>query len=534
MVCVLMSETYHIILVDDEDEIRGRIASKIDDDSGFRVVGTAGNGFDALSILEEQHVDVVLSDIRMPFVDGIELARIIRRDHPHIKIAFITGYDEFHYAKEAITLKVDAYLMKPVTSDDIRSFLRSLKNLLDQERRQTREFMDMKDQISELLPLIADSYLISLMQQERLTERDIQKLQLYGLDVESPQFFFTCVSYIDAFTLDNLEFAETRKVQVNSLFKKVFADMSVKHTLMLADSIVFLVSPTARDGHQLDELFSVLGASVQQLLGVTMLIGISAAYDDFKSFPTSYVEAKRALSYASLYDYGTIVFFDELRHGTVKKSLFSITDYAGFDRLIQYGDEADIQSRIIEMKKRLSQDAAYLREYVLIDLSGLLMHLFKQANIDVEEVIDSDIYSALCVHQTYDEMLDFVQNLFVRIHDLDERKQLSNSERIAMDALQYIHDHYQDQNLSLELLSDTLNVSHSHLSTLFKKHTGTTFTRHLIRYRMERAKELLETTDLKIVDIAIQVGYSDVYYFSHSFKKVVGVSPREYRKHEMV
>ena len=130
-----MADPYKIILVDDEDEVRGRISSKISDDSGFVVAGTAGNGYDALELIEKLSPQVVLTDIKMPYIDGIELAEIIRRDYPTVRIGFITGYDEFDYARQAIKLGVRSYLTKPLTQEDISEFLRKLKVELDDEYR---------------------------------------------------------------------------------------------------------------------------------------------------------------------------------------------------------------------------------------------------------------------------------------------------------------------------------------------------------------------------------------------------------------
>jgi two-component system response regulator YesN len=114
-----MPDPYKIILVDDEDEVRGRISSKITAESGFVVAGTAGNGYDALELIEKLAPQVVLTDIKMPYIDGIELAGIIRRDYPTVRIGFITGYDEFDYARQAIKLGVRSYLTKPLTQEDI-------------------------------------------------------------------------------------------------------------------------------------------------------------------------------------------------------------------------------------------------------------------------------------------------------------------------------------------------------------------------------------------------------------------------------
>ncbi len=131
-------------------------------------------------------------------------------------------------------------------------------------------------------------------------------------------------------------------------------------------------------------------------------------------------------------------------------------------------------------------------------------------------------------------MLDWVKEILLKIKIQDNRRQLSHSENLTKKAMDYINQHYSDVNLTLEKLSSQINVSISHLSMLFKKNSGVTFSKYLINIRITKAKELLDTTNLKIVDISEKVGYKDVYYFSHSFKKVTGVSPREYRNNETI
>ena len=153
-----MNQIYKLLLVDDEDEIRGRIASLISDESGFVVVGKAGNGHDAYELVEELKPDVVLTDIKMPFIDGIELAKMLKRDYPTIKVAFISGYDEFKYAQEAINLNVISYLMKPLSSNDINLFLNQLKHQLDDEYQKKFNIDEAMKHYKEGLPLIYISW----------------------------------------------------------------------------------------------------------------------------------------------------------------------------------------------------------------------------------------------------------------------------------------------------------------------------------------------------------------------------------------
>ena len=157
------TEYYKLILVDDEDEVRGRISSKISEESGFRVVGTAGNGHDALELIDEHSPHVVITDIRMPFIDGIELASVIKREYPTIRVAFITGYDEIDYAKEAIALGVKSYLTKPLTQGDISRFLTQLKGELDDEFRRKSDEELLRARYEEGLPLLIDSHFSAVL-----------------------------------------------------------------------------------------------------------------------------------------------------------------------------------------------------------------------------------------------------------------------------------------------------------------------------------------------------------------------------------
>lgn len=530
-----MDQIYNIVLVDDEDEMRGRIASKITPETGFRIVGSAGNGYDALDILEEKDVDLVLSDIKMPFIDGIELARIIRRDYPRVKVAFITGYDEFNYAKEAISLKVDAYLMKPVTSKDINNFLTSIKSSLDEEMKQMNDITKMTEQYNQLLPVIGDSYLTSMLQSEYAQSNDIEKLVLYGVDPRGYHSFVTFLACFDDEAIEGLKEKEDLKIKANEFFKKVFSSLPFIHSVLISEGLLFIMSIDDVPKNLHDEMLREFVYATNEFLKYQLRIGVSAIFHEFKNMPASYRQAKRALSYANLYNYGNIVYYNELNNVQQKQLLISISEYIEIDQIVQFGREEDIKDYIDKLKDRLStEDGTYIREYVVVDLSSMIMHLIDQSKVDSSDLSETNFFTAINGIRTYDDMLDYVSEILFQIKELDKRKQLSNSEQITLSALDYISNNYKNPNVSLELLSEELNISISHLSMLFKKHSGTTFTKYLIQYRMDKAKELLDSTELKIVDISIQVGYSDVYYFSHSFKKVVGVSPRKYRKHEVV
>lgn len=528
-----MERVYNIILVDDEDEIRGRIASKISEDLGFKIVGSAGTGYDALDLLEEQDVDVVLTDIKMPFIDGIELTRIIRRDYPMIKVAFITGYDEFLYAQEAINLNVNSYMMKPITSKQINQFLSKLKTDLDKEYEQMQDIMIMKEKYEELLPIIGDSYLSSLINMDNVTDSSKEQLKLYGIDVEGHKNFTTCLVQIKD-SSKTLKENEQRKVNTNEMFKKVFMKADFKHSLLVADGIVFIFSFDDYDKSHVDELLHELCESTKEYIDTELLVGVSSVYSDFVDFPKSYEKARRAMGYATMDDFNNVVYEEELLQLKVKQSFISIRDFSTYDTLIQYGSKEQIIEKTNELIERAKDTQSFNREFVVIDLASLIINLADHASVSINDILDVELIDYFNKYNNYEGMLRGFLDIIFKICEFDSRSQINYNEQMIKDTISYIENNYTDTELSLEQICDEFNISISHMSTMFKKNSGYTFSKYLIKVRLDKAKQLLQTTSLKIADIASQVGYSDVYYFSHSFKKVVGVSPRDYRNEETI
>ncbi|MCF7924938.1 MAG: response regulator [Candidatus Izimaplasma sp.] len=526
-----MKPVYKLILVDDEDEVRGRIASRISKDIGFEIVGKAGNGYDALELIEKLKPDVVLTDIKMPFIDGIELARIIRRDYPMIRVAFITGYDEFNYAKKAVELHVVKYLMKPVTSHEINTFLKELKQSLDEEYRNMKDLMIVKEKYEQLLPLIGDSFLSSLINDTTLTPYHIDKLGLYGIDVSKYKGFITCLVQTKNRGTYDLKRLEQLKVNANEMFKSIFSKAKFKHSLLVAEGLVFVFTIESLTKNKIDTLLFELIESAREYLDVELLIGVSKPYDEFNHFPISYRQSKKALGYANSYDFGNIVYADELITYDKESKLITLEDYANFDQLLHYGTTQLLQDEIEKIKNRIRKsDVFYDLPFLQIEIGHLIIHLASKAEVSLDNVIDGDLLITIQRTTAIDELFSLFEEVLLTVKALDIRKQLTRSEKLTQEAIAYIDEHYNDTTLTLEQLSDHLNVSLSHLSMLFKKNSGYTFSKYLIKVRMQKAEEYLSNTDLKIADIALLCGYSDVYYFSHSFKKHSGLSPRMYRK----
>lgn len=522
-----MSEKYKLILVDDEDDVRGRILSKIKDDSGFVVVGKAGNGYDALELIEEHSPHIVLTDIKMPFINGIELAKIIKRDYPTTKVAFISGYDEFDYAREAIEQNVLSYLTKPITSNDIDVFLSKVKKQLDEERLELESIASIKEKYDEILPIIGDSYLSSLLLTSSITKSNLEKLKFYGVDVGEGKYL-TCMLEVDQIYKREISEIEKYKVRINEILKSKFKQYNNSHSLVIPDGIVLIVNLDSKTVKDVDYILFEVIKTVEDFLKVDIKIGVSKVFDNFNKLPDSFRNAKKALGYGQILDLSRIIYSNELDNIDKEKSLDTIDDIFDIENIIKYGSNKSVDTAINRIKRKLVDQKelfAVKNNIIIIKFANLLIELAGD--------VEPDIINRLSKLKTIDS---FIENISKRIREIrvkDLNNQKSRTEKMLEATIAYIVNNYSDPMLSLEKVCSEMNVSVSHLSMLLKKKKGITFNKFLIKTRLDEAIKLLKTTDMKIADISNVCGYNEVYYFSHSFKKYIGAPPGEYRKNAL-
>ena len=527
-----MIENYKMILVDDEDDVRGRLISKIKDDSGFTVVGKAGNGYDALELIEKHRPHVVLTDIKMPFIDGIELARIIRRDYPTTKVAFISGYDEFDYARQAIELNVLSYLMKPVTSGELDVFLSKLKKSLDEEIDSITNTEKLKDNYNHSLPLLIDAHLNSILLKQELTKEDFDKLSTYGLEIGKGNYI-TC--YIGAERKGSTFFEETGKTKIflKNLIDKVFSSYDFKYQLLVSDGIILTVRDEKNNiSKEIDlELFEIIKYA-EQYGNADIQIGVSKMFNDFRDFPKSFKESNEALGYSNYYNTGRIIYFGEIEKKEKKHIVIDEAVMSDLEYQMKYGSKEAIEESLLKLQeftKNDNQDIILDHQLLVINLANSIINFSNSVNVSLRDAFDGNILEKLLSYSNSEDLFGWIKDIIFKLRDLNIKSHTNKTEQIIQNAVKYINSNYSDLNVSLESVSDYLNISVSYLSMLFSKNQKISFNKYLVKVRMEKAKELLKFTKDKVINISRLVGYNEVYYFSHSFKKYTGVSPKEFR-----
>ena len=410
---------YTVVVADDEDELREAVCTMIPwQDYGFCLVGSAGNGLDALQLVEKYKPDLLLTDIRMPFISGIELARQVREVRPATNIAFLSGYDDFKYAKQAIQYNIISYMLKPLTLEGLGAELRNIRQKIDAQFamfRQTAPAPERQDQrAAMLMPLVLDDY--AEPEEEGRAEEYARQCGLLR-DREDRPCYTVMVSTLLGEDGTN-ETAPSFAASVDRLAAKYLRAVSFFASGKVIS--VLLGNPSDFDEY-LHILTDEIPQMAQRVLGKGCRIGVSRMGRSLSQLHDGYREAMEAL---------------------------------------RQGDRSE---------------------------SGV----------------------------------QFIGDLSPAV---------KGGSLLCRRALETLDQNYMDASLSLVSLSGMLDVSPNHLSACIKKYAGDTFINLLIRRRMEAARELLTSTDLKIQEISRRCGYTDQHYFSYCFKKYCSESPNAMRR----
>lgn len=524
---------YKLILVDDEFDIRSRLIQTIESlDCGFEVVANYDNGIDAYDGVLQINPDIIVTDIRMPFMTGIELLKKVKESLPLIKSVIITGFDEFDYAKKAIDLGVSGFLTKPITRNDLEEILKKAKNELDEEYQRNSNLENMENFIKESLPVIKENNLHRLITLTSPDKKFIKKLEFNGIFLNY-KYFMTCIVDMDL-DLNNMD---VEKYEFNLLSVKKYIQESMQNnfvheTFTNDDEIITIIKSNEEISlSQIEHCFEYVLMKTEKFLNLTISVGISLPSKE-KNFKEMYNQAQSALEYRSIMGGNEIFYAGNFDTNYEKVRIIDEDDMKELNYSIKYHTLEETKKVMDCLKKKLSKP-----EYLAsnsFNLSMILNNIVRSCD-DLDSLYgESKIsyYDRLFEMKTVEEAFNWLQGLVERIKLLNKDTIADSIQKNLNKIINYIDTHYTDNDLSLEVLAEKVNISISYVSAILKKEKNTTFVKYLTTLRMEKAKELLKNPNMKIVDIAESVGYSEPYYFSHSFKKYQGVSPKEYRTNE--
>lgn len=527
---------YKMILVDDEEDVRVSIERKVDWNAlGFELAGSVSNGEEALELAEQIHIDVVMTDIKMPFMDGLTLCAKLKENYKNTKVVLYSGFDDFEFAREAIHLDAAEYLLKPIGAKDLENVFRKLKENLDREFDERRNIENLYDYYQKSLPLMKEQLLTSILEGKISGEHAETMIHTYGMHFFAPYYAVALVG-ADFWTIEKeVRAGQMLMLSLKNLAAEYLEKVMQVQILTYLDRIV-IIARLQKMGEIRDFLYhmSQICKMGSRMLELNVDAGIGHVCSQLSQIATSHEEAKEAFDYRVLLDESCQAIY--INDVEPKKEEVFLREPAGLKKILRsmkLGTREEVEESVDEFIRELKQYKITVQQYQLTSMEVLteILKLLRDYQLDMSEVFGKtfDPYQEIGKFHSMDEMAVWLKDKCVKIRHMIHKERKNTANTMTEKAKHYIEENYADSNLSVEHLCSYLNVSATYFSVLFKKETGMSFISYLTKVRLERAVELLEYTEDKSYMIAEKVGYTEANYFSYVFKKQYGVSPSKYR-----
>jgi two-component system, response regulator YesN len=520
---------YKVFLVEDEVVTREGMRDKVGWQAhGFTFCGEAPDGEMALPLLQAARPDLLITDIRMPFMDGLELSRIVRDRMPGVKIIILSGHDEFEYAQKAISLGVSEYLLKPISVQDLHAVLDKVVAELDRESEERLALRELREQIEENRAALRERYLLKLVTGAASPADAIEKGAALGLDLVARCYLVVVVRVEPAGAGQPVEFgASLRALQIAAEVVGQDPDVFlVRHEMQ--ELVLLLKGSSPEHVHEARDL---LLERMRQALapdGWRPVAGSGALQTRISELCSSFVEASGALGAGTAgrpaENFGDG--FDTTELLRVDRS--AVEDYLGagtvegfdpfFDAFVRPLGESALRSAVVHT-------------YIFMDIVLAAARFVDELGGDAERVVPElhDLDTVPTGSETAEQLRERARAVLLRALVFRDARAGRAYAGVIKQAQEVMERRYMEPELSLNDVAAQVNLSPCHFSAVFSQETGRTFKEWLTEIRIKKAKELLRTTGLKTFEICYRVGYNDPHYFSHVFKKQTGVTPGEFR-----
>ncbi|MNS60407.1 putative response regulatory protein [compost metagenome] len=503
---------YKVFLVDDEPFILEGLYDLLDWSLfGMEIVGQAEHGQMALDALATKPVDVLITDISMPVMNGLSLIREARKLHPDLKVIILSGFNEFDYLKEGMQLGIENYLLKPINVEELESTLRNTVTKLDSSK---------SDQLYDdySIQILRDNTLYRWLTHQIAEPELAQRAELLGFSLSRP-YLRVAVLRAEVVSADIFE-------QINQQIRNE-AEVTQFRDVEGDIVIVAALENEAEDGQEWLSLLEELAERLQDQ-GQRVRIGVSRVGRLLEDAPNCYSEAKKSMEYFMIFPERHLIDYALLESARERTGTEFPIHWRDYAKLIIARDHRTLSARIMSDFEQLQLQSG-IQPYELQHAALELIIRFKMELESIKHTDESELYQEELRRvrgcTSFEELVRALQDAAqVTISSL--LQDMKNP--IVNQVLSYIAVHYADE-LSLKTLGAQYHLHPVYLGQLFHKETGETFAEYINRYRIEKAKEQLKNTNLKVHEIARNVGYWETGYFYKQFRKYVGISPTDYK-----
>lgn len=521
---------YQIFVVEDELLIRQSIRNTIEKMQGpYAFCGEASDGEMALSMMQDLMPDILLTDIRMPFLDGFGLIRHAKAMMPWLKIVIISGYGDFESAQKAIDLGVDQYLLKPVRPADLTRVIAEMADRIEKSKTTAAPVPGLDpDEVDQAL---RQRFLRQLLFDGADTDALLEQARTLHVDIVRSHYLVTAC-YFDAPSLDGRQLrAAVRRV--------LAAEQDALFDFMGSDVLALLLYGGGEEAlnERAYRLVNILKHELKDLCPV-ITVTMSSVVRRLGAIADCYKTAADLLKKVSSVSPGQVINAADTAQITAEIVNYSGPFSESFRQALLHAAPEDVPALLdsaLNGPDGAPFDSLLMRYYALVDLIKLAVQITarRASGVDSKDIAARlsekyDIFSASCDRQTF---YDTAKALLTETLSQDAEGDMKYA-HVMSRAQKYMTENFCDPNISLITTARHVGMSAAHFSTVFSQTLGRSFINYLTCMRMDRAKELLRTTNMRLSDIALEIGYNEPNYFSHVFRKMEGITPKEYRARE--
>lgn len=530
---------FKVLIVDDEFYFRQALKVSLPwEELGFRIEGEAKNGEEALAMLPAIEPDIVLVDINMPIMDGMELIQQARRSGHAAKFIVLTGHSEFAYAKRAMQLGVFNYVLKPIDETELRDSLLELQDLIRQERSVRSEIESLRQQEKENIPVLRDRVLNEWLQGYGFSDlsSDEERMRYLGIDLNASHYG---VVVADADSVDELESEEARQIRklaVRDIVHERMRRSGYPHASCHdhEDRLVVIVGGPDEHSGKLEGLLGTIREAVRTNLGITVTIGVGNAYPGLETVPASYREASFALKHRFVLGGDRVIPHATIADSGMKASLFSVEKRSGLLMCMRIGNRSEAEQWLSGFFRDARAKNASMEMLIVagLEIVSTCLEYLAEMSLSFEQVNPDagrpDVMQAFQQMNSADQLESWVRRLILKGMEHAQGTKKTRAAKVVEEVKSYIRAHYGNEELTIEDIAKHVHVNYNHLCYVFKKETSVTINDYLTEVRMTKAKELFDRGEKVVQFIAGQVGYADANYFGKCFKKFTGISPSKY------
>ena len=540
-----------IFLAEDEVVVRETIKRMIPwEELGFELVGEAADGEMALPLLLRQQPDLLITDIKMPFMDGLTLARLAKKEIPGLKVVILSGYDDFNYAKQAIGIGVEDYLLKPITKNALIERLSEIRSRYEHEKTQKEYYEKFQREMQAYEKNSSRDFFEALVGGSMDMMEVYKRAEKLGLDIvaEAYNVLIFTMNCDEDFSGQRDEYSSWEAESLE-LLENFFAGHS---SAMLFRSNIFSYGVLLKGQREtIEENTRACVDEIRKILSRQdgrreWFLAVGQSVERLSQIQKSYHTASRAFSQRYLYD-ENILYYDEMEtmehpggqaetedNAYLQKVDVNALNPAILQKFLSNGLQEETENFVKDYFYAIGQEpmeSLVFRNYVILNVRFSVISFIKGLGCDTNEMESADTEEVLAESgKNMESAIAYAKKMISQAIEIRDQNSGNKNRSILRTAVDFIDSHYMDEEISLNTVANVANVSSNHFSALFSQNMGQTFIEYLTTLRMNKAKELLRCTGMRSSEIAGEIGYKDAHYFSYLFKKTQGMTPSEYRK----